>query len=320
MTFILRPYQPDQDGPEIFNLYQTIFGDRWPLRYDLFRRVTSDHPFYRMGDHYVAGVSGRLVGFAATQVLRPETKPNAQGGIQMIFVAPDQRRQGIGRALVNNALDWLKKAGMKSALLGGAGMLRLWPGIPEEFPDSKKFFKKMGWEKFNRCCDLVRDVRNYQIPPSLLQLMDQEEVDLHPACAEEIPAILEFERQQFPGWYREYAYKTALGEHAEILVAWQKEKGVVGTLLMFSPGSKLLSVNLVWKLLLGEDVGGLGAVGVHEDERGRGIGLALVSWGTEVLMQRGVRNAVIDWTGLVDFYGKAGYKPWRWYATSSKTF
>ena len=317
MTFILRPYQPDQDGPAAFDLYQATLGQEWPLRYDFFRQLTTEHPFYRPGDHFTASSGGKLVGFSATQILRPGTQPDSWGGLQVIFVDPVHRRQGIGRALHNMALDRVRKLGLSSLKLGGGGMMRLWPGIPDNFSESQGFFVKMGWTDFNRCCDLIQDVREYQIPDSLRQRMSREGIDLHPTRADEIPLILEFEHEHFDGWYHEYAYKTALGEHTDILAAWQEGKGVVGTLLMFSPYSKLLSVNLVWKELLGDDVGGMGAVGTVESERGRGIGIALVAWGTEVLKERGVGNAMIDWTRLVDFYGKAGYQPWRWYTTGA---
>jgi len=317
MTFILRPYQADQDSLAVYNLYQETLGKHWSLPYKFFLQLTSEHPFYRPGDHFVAGSAGKLVGFASTQILRPETLPDSWCGLQMIFVHPACQRQGIGRALHNMALDHLRKLGLRTLRLGGGGMMRLWPGIPEDAASSQAFFKKMGWQNFNRCCDLVRDVRNYQVPENLRLKMSQAGIDLHPARADEIPSILEFEYHHFDGWYHEYAYKTALGEGDDILVAWQSGKGVVGTLLMFSPYSQLLSVNLVWKELLGENVGGMGAVGVAESERGRGIGLALVAWATQELSLRGAGNAVIDWTGLLEFYGKVGYQPWRWYTTAS---
>lgn len=316
MAFSIRPYQPDQDGPAIFSLYQNILGQKWPLRYEFFRRLTTEHPFYRPGDHFVAEAGGRLVGFAAVQILRPEPRPDSWCGLQVIFVDPTYQRQGIGKDLHDTALQHVRGLGISSMRLGGGGMMRLWPGLPDDFSDSRGFFEKMGWVDFNRCCDLVRDVSDYQIPGNLRQRMAHEGIDLHPAHADEIPLILAFEYQHFDGWYHEYTYKTALGEHDEILVAWQEGKGVVGTLLMFSPQSQLLSVNLLWKEMLGENVGGMGAVGVAESERGRGIGMALVAWGTSVLKQRGVGNALIDWTRLVDFYGKAGYQPWRWYTTA----
>lgn len=321
MTFILRPYQPDQDGPAVFELYQAILGHKWTLRYDLFRQVISEHDFYRPGDHFVAGAEGRIIGFVATQVQRPAYASPAIGGIQVLFVDPDYRRQGVGRALHNIALDHLRKAGMNTILLGGGGLVRLWPGIPEDLIECQGFFEKMGWGNFSRICDLVQDVRNYTIPAELRQRMAKAGVELRPARPEEAPAVLDFERQHFPFWYREFAYKTALGECHDILAAWEKKKGLVGTLLMFTPGSKILSVNLLWKELLGENVGGMGAVGVAESERGRNIGLALVAWGSDILRQRGVGNALIDWTGLVAFYGKAGYQPWRWYqCPAARTF
>jgi GNAT superfamily N-acetyltransferase len=314
MTFILRPYQPEQDSQAVFELYQSTIGQNWPLRFDLFQKVTSEHAFYRPGDHFIAGSEGRIVGFAATQVLRPEPLPAAVGGLQALFIAPDFRRQGVGRALHNIALDHLRAMGMRVVQLGGAGMLRLWPGIPDDQAASRGFFEKLGWEKFNKVCDLTCSVRSYEIPAGLKRRMQESGVDLHPARPDEIPSVLEFEQRNFPGaWYREFAYKTALGEYEDILVAWDRARGVVGASMMFTPGSKLMSVNLLWKELLGEDVGGMGAVGVAESERGRGIGLALVAWGSEILKQRGVGVSLIDWTGLVAFYGKAGYKPWRWY-------
>jgi beta-N-acetylhexosaminidase len=174
----------------------------------------------------------------------------------------------------------------------------------------------MGWNTFHPCCDLVRHLADYQIPISLQERMSQEGIILHPATPDEMPAVLDFERTEFPNWYREYAYRTALGECHDILTAWDIRKGVVGTLMMYTPQSKILSVNLLWKELLGPDLGGMGAVGVGMNERGRGIGMALVAWASDVLRQRKIGNALIDWTGLVDFYGKAGYQPWRWYQTA----
>jgi hypothetical protein len=37
------------------------------------------------------------------------------------------------------------------------------------------------------------------------------------------------------------------------------------------------------------------------------------------LKRRGVRPSIIDWTGLVDFYGKHGFEPTRRYREMSLT-
>ena len=316
MAFSIRPYQAMQDGPAVYHLYQEIFAAFWPIRYEHFRQVISEHAFYREGDHFVAEVNGEIAGFAVTQVQRPERLPQGLGGIALLFVAPAWRKRGIGRALHQAALEHLRLSKMKAVCLGGGGLLRFWPGIPDNLPSTQGFFEKMGWSDFSPCCDLVRHLSAFEIPASLRQRMDQEGIDLHPAQPDEIPAVLDFENREFTHWYREFAYKAALGECNDILAAWDEREGLVGTLMMFSPQSKILSVNLVWKELLGLNLGGMGAVGVAQKQRGRGIGLALVNWASAVLKQRGVGNALIDWTGLVDFYAKAGYMPWQRYQTS----
>jgi len=142
-------------------------------------------------------------------------------------------------------------------------------------------------------------------------------VAIYPAKEEEVPEVLAFEDREFPGWAPGFRYMTELEEFANLLVARDLGTGgVVGTLLLFPPACRWLGANIVWKELLGADLGGLGAVGVAASERGRGIGIALVARASEVLRERGTGNCHIDWTGLLDFYGKLGYLPWRQYYMS----
>jgi predicted N-acetyltransferase YhbS len=53
---------------------------------------------------------------------------------------------------------------------------------------------------------------------------------------------------------------------------------------------------------------------VSSDARGRGFGTALVRAALDQLRRQGVRGCVIDWTHLIDFYAKFGFKPYREYA------
>jgi len=39
--------------------------------------------------------------------------------------------------------------------------------------------------------------------------------------------------------------------------------------------------------------------------------MALLRGALGTLKARGVRLTVIDWTGLLGFYGKLGFKPWK---------
>lgn len=65
--------------------------------------------------------------------------------------------------------------------------------------------------------------------------------------------------------------------------------------------------------------GQLGSVGVSADRRGRGYGAALLDTGLRRFRDNGVNGCVIDWTGIVDFYAKFGFQPYRQYHMLRKT-
>jgi predicted N-acetyltransferase YhbS len=68
------------------------------------------------------------------------------------------------------------------------------------------------------------------------------------------------------------------------------------------------------------EVAALGPIGVGKAIRGRGLGLALLVRGLEFLRAAGAHETVIDWTDLLDFYGRCGFAPWRRYTLACRTF
>ncbi len=69
----------------------------------------------------------------------------------------------------------------------------------------------------------------------------------------------------------------------------------------------------VWRVDLGSNWGSLGPIGVSKDLRGRGSGHALLGKALEHLRNQGRRRCIIDWTGLVSFYGAHGFEVTRTY-------
>jgi predicted N-acetyltransferase YhbS len=59
--------------------------------------------------------------------------------------------------------------------------------------------------------------------------------------------------------------------------------------------------------------GQLGPIGVSRDCRGKGYGTTLLDAGLRCLRDHGVRGCVIDWTGLLEFYARFGFEPYRKY-------
>ncbi|QMS86916.1 GNAT family N-acetyltransferase [Nostoc edaphicum CCNP1411] len=65
----------------------------------------------------VGGASSSIVGFVAVKL----HSEGSLGEIYMIAVDPDYQRRGIGTALVEFALDWMKIAGMSVAMVETGG-------------------------------------------------------------------------------------------------------------------------------------------------------------------------------------------------------
>ena len=66
---------------------------------------------------WVATLEGAVAGFCALRLFRAER----MGEIYMIAVDPDYQRRGIARALTEHALEWLKQAGMTTAMVETGG-------------------------------------------------------------------------------------------------------------------------------------------------------------------------------------------------------
>lgn len=109
------------------------------------------------------------------------------------------------------------------------------------------------------------------------------------------------------------------GGCGDVVVARHPEWGIVGISCAEHPYASWRRGNFAWALLLGEDTGCLGPLGVAASVRENGIGLAITARVTELLRDRGAAKSYVSWTWLVDWYGRLGYKVWQEYVMSWKT-
>ena len=129
----IRPYE-DRDAESVieFSLraWAPVFGSlERVLGFEIFRR---QHPDWRedqrraveevcassKGRVWVAEVDARAVGFVAVELDYPD---RSMGEISMLAVDPDHQGDGIGTTLTEFALDRLKDAGMKIAMVETGG-------------------------------------------------------------------------------------------------------------------------------------------------------------------------------------------------------
>jgi ribosomal protein S18 acetylase RimI-like enzyme len=95
-----------------------VFGRLHPDWRDDQRRAVEQACASRGTRVWVAEVEGEVVGFVATGIFDPE---RGMGEISMLAVDPDHQSGGIGTALTEFAIDSLRNAGMRVAMVETGG-------------------------------------------------------------------------------------------------------------------------------------------------------------------------------------------------------
>jgi ribosomal protein S18 acetylase RimI-like enzyme len=161
----IRPYDPRRDEAWAYALWQRTLGQLWPLSQATFHHVTVANAAYRAGDHAVAQIGARRVGFVASQVRQIPGEPAPRGQLTLILVEPRYQRRGIGRTLLEGALSGLRQRGVVEVQLGGGGLAYFWAGVPANLPSAWAFFQACGWAAAEQSFDLVRPLRDYTTRP-----------------------------------------------------------------------------------------------------------------------------------------------------------
>ena len=257
---------------------------------------------------------GQPAGFVLASALpaSPHVSPPQLGWIDAVAVSPAFQRQGIGSTLLAWAEGWLADQGCTCARLGGS-LRPFAPGLPVEL-DRGSFFDRRGYQGHaggGVDWDVAHDLREYAIPNTKYLMSN---ANLRPGQPGDEEAVLNFFQRAFPGrWQFEFSeFLREGGRRSDYVLLWT-ERGVDGfARLTFEDSERPLE--RFYMRRLPRPWGQLGPIGVSGDCRGQGYGGALLDAGLRRLRECGVRGCVIDWTSLVDFYGKFGFKPYRQYA------
>jgi len=309
------PYRPDINCKEVYSLWECNFGKCWPITLDIFREITEAvHSGVETYQLVARDPAGRILGYLGSQI---RSRRDTEASIVLLVVAPDCQRQGIGTKLLSAAMERFRDEKIATVHAGANAELPFWQGIPTCLQAAKSFFGKHRWEIYEKSYDLIMDLRNLEPPEWVSERPRQRGICIRTARAEDVSALLQFLKAEFPDWRRWYAREVEERGTKNIIIAC-KGSQVVGSMFISDVNSPDWA-GRQWRMFLGEDMGAIGAVGVKELEREKGVGLAMVSEASQILRNRGIRNCFVHWTWLVDWYGKLGYKVWQEYWMAKKS-
>ncbi len=257
----------------------------------------------------------RLAGVVLASVVVEEGPFKGEAWLDLLAVTPAFQRRGIGTALIKWAEDWLARQGGRVVHLGGS-LNPFAAGLPVEL-GTQNFFLPRGYVADEQPFewDVARSLKDYQtLYPEPLP-----GADLRPLQPGEEYELIAFLQREFPGrWLYEVEQFFRIGGRAGDFIVLRTDIGVDGFCWMtFADSARPL--DRFYMHGLPRPWGQIGPLGVGAGCRGKGYGGALIDAAACYLKARGVDGSLIDWTSLLDLYGKFGYQPYRQYHMLSKT-
>ena len=256
----------------------------------------------------------KTVGFVLACAF-PQDPLATLGWISAIAVEPLAQRQGIGSVLLTWAEHWLKENGCKRVRIGG-NLRPFLPGLPYATYENAVFFEKHAYQSPSRQpyeYDIARSLKDYE---SIYPKPDY--ADLTPMQPGEEHLLLDFLHREYPGrWEFEAREYVKNGGRASDFLLLRVHGEVHGFCRLTLPDSER-PIERFYPQRLPQPWGQFGPLGLSKAVRGQGVGGYLIDAAAVHMQLLGVDGCVIDWTSLVELYGKFGFKIYNQYISLFK--
>jgi len=300
----------DVDFAAVAACWRRFYPERFWVDDELIRRQTVEHPLFDWGASSVDVEGDEVVAFLA-----------AKQSAATLFKGPNPDQAHVTAMGFDDPVRMVDLMAWTKSTLRQRGVARLaygtdhghfFPGVPEDCSRLASFLEVEGFEFGGESYDVERVMTSYVTPDWAVEPLSRPDVRVSPCEAAEVEELDTFLLREFPGRWRFDVLAKAAVEPHEVVLLWVGDsvEGMAYTQTWES--AKPIS-GCVWRHDLGEHFGGLGPIGVSQRVRGQKLGHALLGAGLSILRDRGVHQCIIDWTGLLDFYGAHGFEKSRTY-------
>ncbi len=292
---------------QLAELWNAFYPEKYRIDADILRQNSVDSHLFDWGASIIEVEDNQVVAFA---IVKKSAASLYRGP------DPDQAHlSAIAFKHPNHAIDLFSES--KKILLNrgvyrvifGQDSRHFFPGCPLEANTLRDFLMVEGFESGVEQFDLQYDLANY-----VEEVPIPENARIRPVQLEEASILREFLEREFPGrWRYDTLAKIGLEERSDFVDGLWIDERLEGFSFTQDSSHKFPIAGGVWRQSLGPDWGTLGPIGISKSFRGKGYGNALLSESLLGLKRLGVRNCLIDWTTLVDFYAKHGFVPTHTY-------
>lgn len=303
-------YEPASsvDPETLAELWNRCYPEKYRVDGDLIRNLGREHPSYLDDASWVAYDDSLLVGFVEVKSSAADLYSGPVPDIVHIHSLAFLN-EVTGTGLIMQVLGMFSDKRIQFGQDNG----HFWPGVPEEWEAGFEVLEGLGFQwdgEWHQ--DVQQDLQGFDYPEAT-KVLERPGVRMARGRAEDAAVVDEFFRAEFPGRWRYDTLSKFATEPSDIFLLWIADKIEGFAFTQSWESTKHPIAGAVWHHSLGENWGALGPIGVSKRLRGLGLGGAVLVQALNGMRDAGVRQCAIDWTALVDFYGKYGFETSRRY-------
>jgi len=302
----VRPYRADDDEALVALWNRTLTAD--PISPALFRRQTLLDPNFSPDGCLLAERNGALIGFVLAVAPAPAGEERlfatrqGTGRITGLGVLPEARRQGLGGALLEAALDFLRERGCSRVVVAAheyfaAGVDR------QRYAEGLAFLRGRGFTERGEAVAMGRSLYDLDWPSEVREAearLRAERIEARYFEPRYTAALVDYFRAEFPTWQEFFVKKLDARHDLDEMVITTHGDAVVGYCQHL-------------------DADHVGPFGVAAAYRNRGVGSVMLYRLLDRMRQKGFRFAWFGETGRArHYYERAGFQATRIYALLSR--
>ncbi|MDX2065562.1 MAG: GNAT family N-acetyltransferase [Fimbriimonadaceae bacterium] len=294
------------DFDRMAELWNEVYPAAYAITPELLRAKTVDCPRFDWGASSMVYRDAQVIAFMA---IKKSAAPlyRVSDADQYHLHSLAYREPSAAGELLADARRMLRDRG-GSRLVFGQDAAHLFPGCPTDCAKLREFLEIEGFIAGTEVVDLERDLADFRLTAEFAP------GDIgRPLVAADAPELDEFLAREFPGRWHYDVQRTFESEGPDYVYGLFAGTRLIGFAVIQDSRVRVPMGGAVWHVALGPNWGSLGPIGVARDARGHGRGLTLLTAALGELRQRGARQTIIDWTTLVEFYGKVGFSVTRRY-------